>query len=183
MTRPDIRNISTNLPTANLGNMSTRRLQQIALIVVHYDAQWRPDKYDPIARYKAQALYHIQKNWGRNPLKPIRGFGLMYHYRISGDGQIWQTQPEDLITWQANNANPYALGICCDCGENQEPTEAQLVSLYNLLEYMCFERPDFPAGRRDVWGHGELTKYGNATKCPGRFLPYVQRYRTTRKFK
>jgi hypothetical protein len=176
--KPTIRDIRQLMPSANGGWKEYRELRHIRLIVVHYDAQWRPGKYDAVERLKAQARYHIGKVWGYDrKRRPIYGFGLMYHYSITGDGQVLWTQPEELVTWQARNANPYALGIKCDLGDGQEPTLAQLASLKEVLDWLCYHRPDIPAGRKDVWGHSELTQYGNSTKCPGALLPYVQRYR------
>jgi hypothetical protein len=161
----------------------TRRLKDIKRIVVHYDAVKVPPQagciagYDPLARYIDQARYHINRNWNDSGGPPISGFGLMYHYRISSDGRIWRTQPEELVTWHARNANFSGLAVCCDLGEGQTPTTAQLKSLRDLLDWLCYHRPDIPAGRGDVWGHGELTSEGNRTACPGALLAWVQAYR------
>lgn len=51
----------------------------------------------------------------------------------------------------------------------QVPTAAQLASLHALLTWLCYHRPEMPAGRADVFGHGELVQYGNETHCPGSF--------------
>jgi N-acetyl-anhydromuramyl-L-alanine amidase AmpD len=101
----------------------------------------------------------------------------MYHYRISADGHIWQTQPEDVMLWHARHANYAGLSICCDLGPDQSPPPAQLDGLRTLLDYLCFHRPDFPASRQDVYGHGELTSAGNHTPCPGALLGWVKEYR------
>jgi hypothetical protein len=164
-------------------NYRTRPLSAITKIVVHYDAVDVPPSkdgalsYDPLARYISQAKYHISKNWNDGPGPIVRGFGLMYHYRVSADGHIWRTQPDDLVTWHARNANYSGLAVCCDLGPDQQPTQAQLASLDTLLHHLCYERPDFPAARPDVWGHGELTAAGNHTPCPAALLPWVQAYR------
>jgi len=164
-------------------NRRTRPLGAITKIVVHYDAVHVPPAedcaiaYDPVARYIAQANYHIGKNWNEGPGPAVHGFGLMYHYRISSDGRIWRTQPEELVTWHAHAANYHGLAICCDLGPGQSPTDAQLGGLSSLLDHSCFHRPEIPAGRHDVWGHGELTAAGNHTPCPGDLLPWVQAYR------
>jgi N-acetylmuramoyl-L-alanine amidase len=164
-------------------NRQTRPLRAITKIVVHYDAVEVPPgthdaiAYDPLERYIAQANYHIGKNWNEGAGPPIRGFGLMYHYRVSSDGRIWRTQPEELVTWHARAANYHGLAVCCDLGTGQEPTAAQITGLSTLLDYLCFHRPEFPAGRHDVWGHGELTAAGNHTPCPGDLLGWVRAYR------
>jgi len=178
MNRPTITDIVEQLPKANMDNEQRRALSEIKDIIVHYDAQnVRQDgPYDHLARFTAQTRYHIQKNWVTPP-RFVPGFGLMYHYKITADGKIYKTQPETLVTWQANNANRRGLGVCCDLGSNQEPTKAQLAALAEVLNWLTSGRPDIPAGRSNVWGHIELKADGNSTLCPGRLLPYVQRYR------
>ena len=163
---------------------AVRRVGSITKIVVHYDAVKVPlakecgdIAYEPVQRYIEQANYHIGKNWNEGKTPVVKGFGLMYHYRVSADGKVWRTQPEELVTWHARNANQTSLAICCDLGPNQKPTIAQTVGLEALLDWLCFHRPEMPAGRKDVWGHGELHKDGNQTKCPGGLLGWVQAYR------
>jgi hypothetical protein len=155
-----------------------RPLKKITKIVVHYDAVRVPrGEYDPVERYRAQARYHMARNWNEDGGPPVYGFGLMYHYRVSADGRVWRTQPEALLTWHARAANYAGLAICCDLGPGQKPTEAQLAGLRSLLDWLCYRRPDIPAGRKDVWGHCELKREGNRTACPGALLPWVQAYR------
>src|SRR5438128_2657653 len=86
-------------------NYTTRPLGSITRIVVHYDAVEVPPPegeklgYDPIARYIEQAEFHIHKNWNESGGPAVHGFGLMYHYRVSADGRVWHTQPEELMAW------------------------------------------------------------------------------------
>ena len=161
----------------------TRPLGAIRQIVVHYDGLDVPPSshaalaYDPLARYISQANHHISKNWNQDAGPRVRGFGLMYHYRVSADGRIWQTQPEDLVLWHARHANYTGLSICCDLGPDQQPPTLQLRGLRALLNYLSFRRPDLPATQQDVWGHGELTATGNHTPCPGALIDWLQTYR------
>ncbi len=179
-----IHNIINDLPRRpNVAAYRLRPLSMITRIVVHYDAVAVPpakegkEGYDPVARYVSQAKYHISKNWNEGSSAVVHGFGFMYHYRISADGRSWLTQPENLTLWHARNANNSSIAICCDLGPNQAPTPAQLNSLRLLLNHFCYHRPDIPAGRRDVYGHGELLKEGNRTPCPGALISFVQAYR------
>jgi hypothetical protein len=56
-----------------------RPLGNITRIVVHYDAVRVPkEDYDPVARYVAQAQYHMKRNWNENGGPAVYGFGLMY---------------------------------------------------------------------------------------------------------
>jgi len=164
-------------------NWKLRRLADIKRIVMHYDAVPVPEPgsdglgYDPVQRYISQARFHIRKNWNDGPGPAVRGFGLMYHYRVSADGRAWRTQPEELVTWHARTANWNGLAICCDLGPGQTSPDAQLEGFEGLLLKLCYHRPDIPAGRRDVWGHGELPKDGNSTHCPGLLLEWVRAFR------
>ncbi|HYP21734.1 MAG TPA: peptidoglycan recognition family protein [Chloroflexia bacterium] len=166
-------------------NWKLRRLADIARIVVHYDEEPVPGPgtttdgpaYEPLRRYVEQARYHIRKNWNDGPGPMVRGFGLMHHYRVSADGKVWRTQPEELVTWHARAANWNGLAICCDLGPGQKPAEAQLEGLEALLLRLCYHRPDIPAGRGDVWGHVDLRKAGNSTRCPGLLLEWVRAFR------
>src|SRR5205085_206433 len=134
-------------------NYHTRPLSAITKIVVHYDAVPVPQMlltggtlaYDPVERYISQAKYHIHKNWNEDTGPIVHGFGLMYHYRVSADGHVWQTQPEELVTWHARAANYAGLAVCCDLGPGQQPTDEQLAGLKSLLDHLCFERPEIPA--------------------------------------
>src|SRR5438270_11270528 len=147
-------------------NWTTRPLSAVTRIVVHYDAVRVPPSkngklgYDPMQRYIEQARYHIQKNWNEGSGPAVHGFGLMYHYRVSADGKLWRTQPEELMTWHARAANYSGLAVCCDLGPGQQPLDAQLEGLRSILDWLCHHRPDIPAGQADVWGHGELKKAG-----------------------
>jgi hypothetical protein len=182
---PTITDITTDLPRRlNTPMYHTRPLKNITKIVVHYDAVPVPppakegkSAYNPIARYIDQAKYHINRNWNEGPGPIVKGFGLMYHYRVSADGQIYQTQPENAILWHARAANQVSLAICCDLGPGQTPPPAQIAALRSLLDHLCYHRPAFPASRKDVYGHGELQKEGNHTPCPGNLLSFVQSYR------
>ena len=166
-------------------NWKLRRPADIKRIVVHYDAVPVPTPapgtggpaYDPVRRYSDQARFHMRKNWNNGVGPAVRGFGLMYHYRVSADGMVWRTQPEELVTWHARAANWHGLAVCCDLGPGQTPPHVQLEGLEALLLRLCYHRPDIPAGRGDVWGHGELRKAGNSTSCPGLLLEWVRAFR------
>jgi hypothetical protein len=156
-------------------------MRRANILAVHYDAERADWPYDPVERYKRQARYHMSKDWNPGP-GVARGFGLMYHYRISPDGRLWRTQPEALVTWNANNANDLVIAVCADLGQGQKPTYEQVQTLQKFLDAMCYERPDLPGIRQgSIWGHGELRQFRNDTSCPGLLGPYVQRYRATGK--
>src|SRR3954451_18254951 len=158
-----------------------RAAGDIRSVVVHIDGVPLPwagmVAYDPLERYAAQAREHMRRNWNAGVGPRVRGFGLMWHYRVSADGRVWRTQPEEVITWHAAYHNRQAIAVCCDLGREQAPTEAQLRGLGGLLDWLCRERTDIPATHGDVWGHRECTLLASDKLCPGNLLPWVQSYR------
>jgi hypothetical protein len=156
---------------------STRPVAAISLAVVHYDAQpLRPDgAYNAVARYAAEAQYHINQDWGGGYHAP----GLAYHLKIDGAGRAYICQEVESVTWNANDANGIDYAICVDLGEGQQPTPEQLVTLQRALDVLDQDCPELPCSHATTYGHGELQSYGNSTACPGALLPYVQRYRAT----
>lgn len=176
---PGFRDIVDQLPHAHPENVTHKQVSGTKLLAMHYTDEFAPVGYDPIAYMIREALFHIHKNWGRAGQRPVYGFGIMYHYMIDRLGQGYRTQPENLLTWNATYANAIDIACCFHLGEGQSPSDAQLHTMQVYLDFMCHHRPDFPAGQHDVWGHGELTQYGNATSCPGLMLPHVRSYRAT----
>lgn len=173
--------ITDRLPrnTAHPSYSMRPSLGGLDILSEHYDAERVEWPYDPVARYIRQARFHMSKDWDPGP-GITRGFGLMYHYRISPDGRIWRTQPELLNLWNSSNANSRVIAVCLDLGPGQQPTYEQLASLQRFNDWMCHERPDLPGiVQARVWGHGELRQFGNDTSCPGALGPFVKRYRET----
>lgn len=163
--------------------LQKRTLDQITEIAIHWvgSGNPRPDgDYDAVARITGIAHYHMQKDWSDDH-SGVRGFSLMYHRVITGNGNIYLTVPLEWITWNAYDpANPRDLAILVDCGIDaqgnwQQPTAAQLTSLKWYLDQLTQYTPQIPAGVGDVYGHQELPN--NNTECPGTLLPYVQSYR------
>lgn len=158
-----------------------RPLSSVHSIVVHIDAVPLPwaglVAYDPVARYVERAHEQIRRNWNAGAGPRVRGFGLMSHYRVSADGRIWRTQPEEVVTWHTEGRNVESLAVFCDLGWEQSPTEAQLRGLRTLLDWLCLERTDLPLGRADVWGHRECARVPGDKLCPGNLLPWVRAYR------
>jgi len=158
-----VQDIRGKLPRNPNGNPRQRRpLSAITGIAVHWDAEERPDAYNSLARYVAQANYHIQKDWGNG----LRGDGLMYHFKIDNAGGIFWTRDLEDVLYAVKDGNESHLSICLDCGEGQKPTREQAEALQKLLDELCFKHPEFPAGQAQVRGHKEVG--GNSTTCPGR---------------
>lgn len=133
----------------------TRNVGQITSISIHHDASIRPHDYDSVARYRSEAAYHY------NNLGP----GLQYHYKIDNVGQIFLIRPH--TTWLhvvGSAENVTCLAICLDGNfETQQPTREQFEALYQLLENLCEQHPEFPATWPDVRSHNDYS----ATACCG----------------
>lgn len=175
-----VQDIRGQLPRNPNGNPRQRRpLSAITGIAVHWDAEKRPDAYNSLARYVAQANYHIQKDWDERPGdQGVRGDGLMYHFKIDNAGGIFWTRDLEDVLWAVSDGNYNHLSICLDCGEGQKPTREQAEALQKLLDELCFKHPEFPAGQGQVRGHKEVG--GNSTTCPGSIMPMVLSYRSER---
>lgn len=133
----------------------TRNVGQITSISIHHDASIRPHDYDSVARYRSEAAYHY------NNLGP----GLQYHYKIDNVGQIFLIRPH--TTWLhvvGSAENVTCLAICLDGNfETQQPTREQFEALYQLLENLCEQHPEFPATWPDVRPHADYS----STACCG----------------
>jgi len=147
-------------------------INQIQRIIVHHDAQFRPDAYDDLTRLSQQASYHI--NTGE-------GDGIQYHYSISNLGDIFWCRDWTDTLWHCGNYywNWRSIAIKLDGNmQTQQPTQQQLVALQELLDNLCTQHPEFPADQNDVYGHREIA----STACPGEnLIDDVIRYRTTGK--
>lgn len=167
-----VHDIIGQLPRANWQNLEVRDFSAINMLVAHWDGLAPDDKYagyDPIQHYVSEANYHIGKDWGGGSY----GHGLMYHFKIDRSGNVYQVRALQDVVWAEMGANGAGIAVCLDAGVTAaggtvNPTDGQLSSLKRLSEWLFTERPDLPnltAGR--VWGHGDLTQYGNNTSCPG----------------
>jgi len=119
---------------------------------------------------------HIGYGWG----------DIGYHKWIcgaaDGDGILKQGRPDNEIGAHCNDnkMNYRSIGACV-CGDfysgslDEEPTEAQLATLQNLLDDIRKQRR---IPKENVLGHKEVL--GAATECPGdNLLPYIINYRET----
>ena len=170
---PLVMDISSLLPVAPWNEHPTREAAAISLLAVHWDGgpSALPERYDALAYYAMEALYHIARDWGKRDY----GYGLMYGEKIDRQGRIWITRPDTDVCWAVTRANEIAYNICVDACEKSPPTQAQLDTLGKRLDVL---RRRYGLTRSAVQGHGELTQYGNDTSCPGSdLLALVHGYR------
>ncbi len=142
-----------------------RSLGQITSIATHHDDTFRPHDYDSVIRYHTEAAQHYTR----------LGPGLQYHYKIDNTGQIFYVRP--LTTWLyavGTAENITSLEICLDGNfepnvpgiPEQKPTLEQLEAYFQLIKYLCTQRPEIPATWPDVRPHSDYS----ATACCGKNL-------------
>lgn len=142
--------------------------EDINTIVIHHDAELMPARYNSLARYQKEALYHASKGWGH----------ISYHFSIDNVGDVYQCLPETEIGYHCGvlAINRKSIAIKLDGNfELQKPTAKQLTSLQALLTYLTTQRPDLPkVVRASVKGHKDVKK---TTACPGRNLyPLIHKF-------
>lgn len=169
-----VHDVIGSLPVAPWNELIVRPASAIKLLIVHWDGGARiAEDYDPLTYYQWEARYHIAKDWGGGSY----GYGLMYHEVVSRQGEVFITRPPEHVVWAATRANNLGYMIKVDASVGQPPTEAQLRALGARLDARSAA---FGLAHAAVWGHGELTQYGNSTSCPGpTLLQYVYNYRKT----
>lgn len=137
----------TQAPITFKGTLTNR--SKTNRIIVHHSAS------DPMTTPEQIHGWHLAKGWS----------GIGYHFVIQGDGAVWTGRPIGTIGAHAYNFNTDSVGICV-CGDftTAQPSEAQMVSLVDLIKYIKeYYQTDLTVQRhRDV----------NATACPGNSFPW-----------
>jgi len=144
----------------------TRNMNTVKKITVHHTAS-TANSNDDEKMLRTHANYHISRGWA----------GLSYHYIIAKSGRIYNINSNNWVTWHDSH-NWDSLSICLDGyfhpDRNEKPTEKQLKSMAYLLNVLCTQHPEFPAGYDDIVWHGERS----ATACCGNnLIPYVREFR------
>jgi hypothetical protein len=143
----------------------TRNVNTITKLTVHHDAIPHDTRSaDEVMKQIMQT--HVNQGWP----------GMAYHYYIHRDGNIYQVNKHEWVTWH-DTRNWDSLGIVVNGyfhpPQNNNP-KGQLPTLKFILDNLCTQHPEFPAGFKDVLGHRERS----STACPGDTLfPYVKEYR------
>ena len=154
MTTIKIANISKELPRR--GDYRNRTLAQITGISVHHSAS-PMGKFGPVDF----ARWHI------DPKGHLKAPAIAYHYVIEPDGTIYQTNELAQIGWHTVNYNTTNVGVLLNGNfEIEQPTEAQLNSLRQLLQYL----QELLGKKLDIRGHKEWTGNEKLTVCPGKNL-------------
>jgi N-acetyl-anhydromuramyl-L-alanine amidase AmpD len=119
---PPIQNITNQLMRAPNQTFPTRSLNEIQLIVIHHTAVAPTVGADRIAAHRVE-----KQGWP----------GIGYHYFITGDGQIQQTNELTTEATHAGSYNTAAIGVCF-AGDftSVAPSAAQIEAGAQLLAYL-----------------------------------------------
>jgi N-acetyl-anhydromuramyl-L-alanine amidase AmpD len=144
--QPTIKVVVDQLAKHTTDHYSTRARSQINSIVLHHSAVPASVGADRIAKYQVE-----RQGWP----------GIGFHYFIYDDGRIEQTQPLEVISFHAGDANPTSIGICLAGNfTDQPPTEVQLLSTSQLTAWVLQEL-NLPIGA--IHPHKDYV----ITACPG----------------
>lgn len=143
---PAIEDIAASLPHHPVLRFDTRPLSQIRRVVIHHTAIPAHIGAERIARYVID-----KKGWP----------GIRYHYFITGDGRIQQTNPLTTLTTHAGpfSAESVGIGFAGDF-TSTIPTAAQLDAAGRLIAWLLAR---FGLPPEAVVGYKELVN----TQSPG----------------
>jgi len=144
-----------------------RDQKDITKLVLHHSAWKRDSSLSDDKVLKTIQGWHEGHGWP----------GLSYGFVILPNGNIYQCNDFEDVTWH-DTVNWDSIGILVHGyfhpPVNDKPTQKQLASLKELLDWLCTKNPQFPASHGDVVAHRDRS----ATTCPGDLLyPYVTEYR------
>jgi N-acetyl-anhydromuramyl-L-alanine amidase AmpD len=134
------------LPRSIWKSYSKRSLSEIDQVVIHHSLTTSGSAVE-------YAKYHVDNNgWP----------GIGYHYVISKDGEIVQSQPLKVISFHVSGQNTRSIGICLTGNyDTQQPTEAQLDACVKLIRWL----QDKELKRKlEIAGHNQYS----SKSCPGR---------------
>lgn len=175
---PGLRDVRGELPSRGVPIPGAGPFRWLGLaekrgLVVHYSGPPVRNRADTLAVLRAEARYHVDKDWSGMGEPTLRGDGLMYHVAIGDDGTRYLCRDLEAMLWHCGETewNRRALSVHVPIGGDQRATPAQLAALREIAEGW---REFTGEGRESVRGHQELSP----TACPGTLMAdFVQPYR------
>ena len=143
---PPIQNITNQLKRDPNKQFPTRPLSEIQMIVIHHTAVAPTVGADRIAEHRVD-----KQDWP----------GIGYHYFVTHDGQIQQTNELTTVATHAGDYNPISIGVCFAGDFTQTgPTPAQIDAGAQLIAWLLRQ---FNLSLQAVFGYKELVN----TQSPG----------------
>ncbi len=146
--KPNVIDVINKLPRNPEESYPTRPLSQITHITIHHSAAPANLEVERIAKW------HVEHHkWP----------GIGYHFYITPDGTIYQTNHLTTMSNHVYMNNAYTVGICVAGNFSTSlPTPAQIDAAARLVAWLMQEL-NIPL--ENVKGHKEFPK--NTTQCPG----------------
>ncbi len=153
--RPQIQDITVDLPRHPSLRYRTRPLSGISHLAVHHTA------LPPTIGPEQIAQAHIDEDLTRGKQAWP---GLGYHFYIPADGEILQTQPVEARAYHVGRHNYYSVGVVFSGSfmNGYLPTDNQIRSGALLIAWLLQEL-EIP--HSNILGHQEFSN--NHTVCPG----------------
>lgn len=146
--KPAMRDVVDQLLKHPTRRYPTRQRKAITHICIHHSAVAGTVPVEHIAQY------HVEnKDWA----------GIGYHYYITLDGTIFQTQRVETASWHVSHNNDRSVGICV-AGDftYSPPPSAQIDAAARLTAWLM---EDLSINEANILGHKEFPD--NSTSCPG----------------
>ncbi len=156
---PQIIDIVDKLAKHATAKYDTRTLDKITHIAIHHTAG--PGNVPP----ENIAAYHVRNGWP----------GMGYHFYVTPEGTIYQTNKLETVSYQVYKQNSYSLGITIAGNfiNGAIPTPKQIESVGTLAAWLM-QKLNIPL--KNVMGHKEYPE--NATTCPGSDWLTGQKWKT-----
>jgi hypothetical protein len=143
---PPIQNITNQLKRDPNKQFPTRPLSEIQMVVIHHTAVAPTVGADRIAEHRVD-----KQGWP----------GIGYHYFVTHDGQLQQTNELTTVATHAGDYNPLSMGVCFAGDFTQTgPTPAQIDAGAQLIAWLLQQ---FNLSLQAVFGYKELVN----TQSPG----------------
>ena len=157
VSEPPIQDVIETLPKHATEEYETRPLEDIRYLVIHHSA------VPAIVGAKTIAAYHVRRHeWP----------GIGYHFVVTENGTVYQTNALETRSYHALKANPYSVGICfLGNFTNAAPPAAQVQAGAHLVAWLMGEL-DLPI--ESIKGHKDLM----GTACPGAQWLAGQKWKT-----
>lgn len=129
----------------------TKNSRNISLIVLHCSAT------------RVNRNFTVEQLEACHKARGFRTTG--YHYYITKDGTLYPCRPEEQMGAHAKGFNAHSIGICYEGGLDEHGrskdtrTEAQKITIEELLKSLCLDYPD-----AEILGHRDLP--GVHKDCP-----------------
>jgi N-acetyl-anhydromuramyl-L-alanine amidase AmpD len=145
---PAITDMVGKLVTHPTLKYATRTLNKITHITIHHSAAPANVAPDRVAAYHVNTV-----GWP----------GIGYHFYVEPDGEIFQVNRLETVSYHVGNSNSYAVGICVSGTFNGVvPTPRQIEQAGHLIAWLMQK---LNIKIENIMGHKEFPE--NVTECPG----------------